>query len=98
MLKAIGLRDLSSESGLGVCRVGWGRVVVCGGGHWRGTWVGLLVLRGAVRCGKCSISFFRGFFANVARILALGGGRTGRWAIILWDFIIFLIFSNFLGS
>ena len=83
MLKAIGLRDLSSESGLGVCGVGWGRVVVCGGGHWRGALVGLLVLRGAMRCGRCSISFFRGFFANVARVLALGGGGGlgGDWSV-----------------
>ena len=59
MSKAIELQDLSSESGLGVCRVGWGRVVICGGGHWRGTSVGFCVERCAA--GNVQFLFFGGF-------------------------------------
>ena len=45
--------------------------------------------------GLGSVSDFRGLFAGAGGIFILGWS-AGRWAIVLWCFEIFLIFSNFL--
>ena len=64
-------------------------------------WTGCFILQWLMGyLGLALVFVWGGFSASVGRgfILAGGGGRPGRSAIVLWGLDTFLIFPNFLGS
>ena len=76
----------------------WGQGMVSGGDRSGvfGTGCGFRVGWHTVGWGGLA-AIFRGGFARVGWVF-IGGGRDGRWGIILWGLGTFLLLPNFLRT